>query len=301
MIPNKLEIGQTIGILSPSDPIEDEEDKQFNAGIQSLEGLGFKIIKGNHLNPRSPQEKAEDIHSLFSNKEVHAIICSQGGDSAEEALPHINWETIKHNPKIFSGISDITVLLNAITHKTGLVTFHGNDIKWGFGRNPTAYDKREFVERLIEGKIGEVNLNRESKTIRKGVVRGKLLGGNLHCLLKLAHTEFWPNFENSILMLEAYHLTEEACLKHFEELKKLRVFDKVKGVIIGFIYGMQIENPESEQMEDILLQFTKDYDFPILKVNAFGHNCPNTPLPIGCRVELNADDRKIIILENCVK
>jgi len=32
--------------------------------------------------------------------------------------------------KIFLGISDITVLLNAIHHKTGLVTFHGDDVMW---------------------------------------------------------------------------------------------------------------------------------------------------------------------------
>lgn len=301
MISNKLEAGQKIGILSPSDPIENLENKQFNDGIQFLEKLGFKIIKGKHLNPKSPQEKAEDLHYLFSNKEVDAIICSQGGDSAEEVLPHINWEIIKDNPKIFLGISDITVLLNSIYHKTGLITFHGNDIKYGFGRNPSDYDKKEFVERLIEGKIGEINPNRESKKIREGKAKGKLLGGNIRCLLKLADTEFWPNFEDSILILEAYHLTEENCLKYFKKLKELGVFDKIKGVVVGFIYGMQVENPKSKQMENILLDFTKDYDFPILKVNNFGHNCPNTTLPIGCQVELNADDKKIVILEKCVQ
>jgi muramoyltetrapeptide carboxypeptidase len=42
-------------------------------------------------------------------------------------------------------------------------------------------------------------------------------------------------------------------------------------------------------MEEILLGVTKNFDFPILKMNDFGHNCPNTVLPVGGEVLLDAD------------
>ncbi len=199
------------------------------------------------------------------------------------------------------GISDITVLLNAMNQKTGLVTFHGNDVCYGFGRNPSEYDKQEFLDRLVYGKIGEIKQNRDRRTMRNGNATGKLLGGNLRCLLKLADTEYWPDFRGAILMLEAYRLTEEGCLENFKKLKEMKVFDQINGVIVGFIFGAQVENPKMDQMEDVLVEFTKEYDFPILKINDFGHNCPNTTLPIGCKVELDATKKNIKIIEKCVE
>jgi len=71
-------------------------------------------------------------------------------------LPYLDWQSIRAHPKVFLGISDITVLLNAISYKTGLITFHGNDVMWGFGRNPTLYDELEFRARFIAGRIGEI-------------------------------------------------------------------------------------------------------------------------------------------------
>ncbi len=302
ILPPKLKFGDSIGIVSPSDPIEKGiHVEQFERGMKIIESMGFKLVIGKNLNSTDPKEKAEDINEMFSNPKIKAIICSQGGDSAEQTLAYIDWKAVKNNPKIFMGLSDITVFLNAIFAKTGLLTFHGDDVRFGFGKNPTEYDKREFIDLLVNGRVEEVRPNGYRKTIRSGKASGRLLGGNVRCLLKLAETEFLPDFKNSILLMEAYKATKEDCLKYFSKLKELGVFEKVSGVIVGFIYGMQVENPTGPQMENILLEFTKDYDFPILKINDFGHNCPNTVLPIGCKAEFDADEKKIKILERCVK
>src|SRR3989344_3608165 len=156
MIPQRLKKGDCIGIVSPSDPLTKEIKNQFEKGIKVLEGMGFKVLLGKHLSSQNPKEKAADINDLFSNKKVKAIMCTQGGDSAEKILPLINWKEVKNNPKIFMGISDITFLLNAIYQKTGLITFHGNDVCYGFGRNPTSYDKQEFFNIVVKGDVKEI-------------------------------------------------------------------------------------------------------------------------------------------------
>ena len=159
MIPMRLGKGDAIGIVSPSMPVTQELDGQFKKGIEFLESLGFDIVIGEHVYSTtleytaSPQEKAEDINRMFADEAIKAIICSQGGVTANACLPYLNWNGIREYPKIFLGISDITVLLNAIHHKTGLVTFHGNDVMWGFGRNPTMYDKQEFLARLRDASV----------------------------------------------------------------------------------------------------------------------------------------------------
>ena len=54
------------------------------------------------------------------------------------------------------------------------------------------------------------------------------------------------------------------------------------------------------QTEDVLMQVTAEYDFPVLKANDFGHNCPNTVLPVGAEVRMDADKLTVEILEKCV-
>jgi muramoyltetrapeptide carboxypeptidase len=307
VIPRKLSQGDVIGIVSPSSPVVDEFAVQFRQGIAFLKSHGFELVIGKHVSSTtlgytaSPREKAEDINQMFADESIQAIVCSQGGATANACLPHLDWETIRGHPKIFLGISDISVLLNAIYQKTGLVTFHGNDLLWGFGRNPTNYDEQEFNARLIEGRIGDIPPSRERRMIRSGVAEGKLLGGNLPCLLKLAGTAYFPDFTNAVLFVEAIGIQPEECDHLFQQLKQIGVFDRIRGAIIGYIDGLQNDENAVMQMEDVLLYVTADYDFPILKTEDFGHNCPNTVLPVGGDVRIDADHGRVEILEKCVQ
>ncbi len=54
-------------------------------------------------------------------------------------------------------------------------------------------------------------------------------------------------------------------------------------------------------MEDVLLDVTDPYEIPILKINDFSHNCPNTVLPVGGLACIDADRRTVEILFPCVK
>jgi muramoyltetrapeptide carboxypeptidase len=287
--------------------VTQELSGQFQQGVAFLETLGFNIVVGEHVHSTtlgyaaSPQEKAEDINRMFADQSIQAILCSQGGATANACLPYLDWVTIKNSPKIFLGISDMTVLLNAIHHKTGLITFHGNDLLWGFGRNPTAYDEQEFIACLMNSRAGEIPPSRARRMIRSGAVEGKLLGGNLPCLLKLAGTPYFPDFTEAILFIEALGIRPEECDYQFQQLKQIGVFDQIRGVVMGYIDGLQNDENAVMQMEDILVRVTAGYDFPILKTEDFGHNCPNTVLPVGGKASIDADHGKIEILERCVQ
>lgn len=307
MIPKRLSPGDTIGIASPSTAVQPEVESQLTAGLTFFESMGFGIKLGQYIrsdrsaSAASPEQKAEDLNALFADPSVKAIICAQGGNTANASLPLLNWETIRENPKIFLGISDITVLLNAIHHKTGLVTFHGNDIMWGFGHNMTEYDKNEFIRVLINGEIGPIPKNSTWKTIRDGIAAGTLLGGNLRCLLKLAGTPYWPDFTGAVLFIEAYRITPDGCRTAFHQLHQMGIFDQIQGVIVGYIDGMQRDAAPGPYLEDFLFEVTKTYPFPILKVNDFGHNCPNTVLPVGGQVYMDAGQQVIEVTAPCVQ
>jgi muramoyltetrapeptide carboxypeptidase len=298
------------------------EELQRGAGL--LEKLGFKVEIGANIQAQNPSDRAGDINLFFRRPDIWAIVSAQGGDSSETLLPFIDWNLVAANPKIFMGFSDVTVLLNAIYSKTGLITFHGPDVGFTLGKYPFDYTCDELIERLCLGNSDLIRHTESAslhvipacpesasistsfadfpgpKTIRGGTAQGRLAGGNLRCLLKLASTAYWPDFTGAILMLESYWITGERCIEYLNELDKLGVFGIISGVIVGFVYSMQVEQPDGPQMEDLLLEVTKEYGFPILKVENFGHACPTTVLPIGCEVRLDADSCTVVISEDCL-
>ena len=73
----------------------------------------------------TPQNRADDLHRMFGDPEVKAIVAAIGGDHSCHLLPLLDFDLIWHNPKVFMGFSDITVLNVAIWKETGLVTFNG--------------------------------------------------------------------------------------------------------------------------------------------------------------------------------
>ncbi len=310
LTPKKLHKGDTIGIVSPSAPITPELLPLLKKGREFLHDLGFRTEVGKNCmkemngSAGTPEERAEDINSMFGDKKITGIICSQGGDTANSTLPHLDFKLIKENPKVFQGISDITVLLNAIHARTGLVTFHGNDVMFGFGRNPTSYDRNEFTGRLMEGSTGQVNKNSEWKSVRPGIAEGRLMGGNLSCLLKLVGTPYQPDFSDSILFLEALDDTSGEFEYMLEQMKQMGVFDRIKGVLVGYVWGMQKSTKarKQEQMEEVLMRVTSNYDFPIVKCNDFGHNIPNTTLPVGSKALLSGTETgpTMEMIEKCV-
>lgn len=306
ILPPRLKPGQTIGLVSPSSPVTPELEGQLTRGIDCLQRMGFNVLPGDHIRSRtlgyaaSPQEKAADIHRMFADDSIGAILCTQGGMTANACLPYLDWDLVRTHPKIFLGISDITVLLNAIQAKTGLVTFHGDDVLWGLGREPGEYELSEFQARLCDLRIGPIPAHGVRKTVRGGVAEGTLLGGNLRCLLNLAGTSCWPDFRDAILFVEALDISPEKCDYMFRQLDQIGVYARIQGVLVGYVDGLQRRGADGVQMEDILLRAAEKYDFPILKVNDFGHNCQNTVLPVGGCLRMDADEQTLEILKPCV-
>ncbi len=296
---NKLKKRDVIWIISPSWIFSTNLEKQLKTGINVLKKYWFKIkFSKNALKENiTVEEKVADIHQMFSDKQVKAIITTQGGQNSNSVLDFLDFELIKNNPKIFMWISDITVLLNAIYKKTGLITFHWNNILFGFWREYSKYSQEEFIERLVEWKIGKINQNSEYICVREWKAEWILVGWNLWCINKLAWTKYFPDFKDKIIFLEDFEIsTPPEKVKCFlYQLKQNWVFEKIKWIWVG-----NYNHPSWKKYEDIVLEVTKEFDFPILKSSDFWHNTENTTIPIWVKVKLDATNKNIEILENCV-
>ncbi len=317
MLAKSLQKGDTIGIIAPSKPITQDRKFMLDNAIKKFEELGLKVVCSKNcfnidkyeVSAGEPQERADDLNEMFLNPEIKAIYCAHGGDTANQILSLIDYETIEKNPKIFLGMSDIDVLHLAINTKTKLVVFHGSDPKSGRPGKPRDldinYTWQNFQNRMIN-KSKEIPASSERVCVREGIAEGKIIGCNLSSILKLAGTPFFPNFENSILFLEGYSENTKKAICQLQQLKEIGVFDKIKGIVIGYIFGFQdkewiVKNNIKTKYEEIVLDITREYNFPILKTNDFGHNCPNCFLPIGANAKLDATGKTIKITQNFLK
>lgn len=303
MLANKLNYGDTIGVVGVSNSLEiGATYEHFYRAEKFLTTKGFKIKRGKYVlndyygSAGTRQQKAEDMMNMFMDKNVKAILCLKGGQTCNTFIDLLDYEIIKQNPKIITGYSDITVILEAIYQKTRLITFHGSDFV-DFGKREAEERYMEFKNTFINKKIGKFYTG-VKKTIREGNGEGKLIGTNLGSMMHLLGTEYLCDMQDKILAIESCRTSPNECQMRFAHLKQLGVFDKIKGVIIGYNYDLQKNGDIFPQMEDILLDYTKEYKFPIIKCNDFGHEMVNAVIPIGVNVKIDSYDNKIEIMDN---
>lgn len=160
MLANKLNYGDTIGVVEVSNSINlDEEGYEvFCKAEEFFIKKGFKVKRGKYVlenyygSAGTREQKAEDMMNMFKDKGVKAIICLTGGETCNTFIDLLDYGIIKQNPKIITGYSDITVLLQTIYKKIGLVTFHGSSFK-DYGRENAEECFKEFESVFINRKI----------------------------------------------------------------------------------------------------------------------------------------------------
>ncbi len=300
MLANKLNYGDTIGVVGVANSLElDNRYEDFYRAEKLFQSKGFKVKRGKYVledyygTAGTREQKAEDMMNMFKDEEVKAIVCLEGGQNCNTFIDLLDYDVIKQNPKIITGYSDITVLLQTIYNKTGLVTFSGPDFVC-FGEDDGEEKYKEFENAFVNKRIDKF-INGNKKVIRKGNVEGKIIGTNLACMMYLLGTEYLPDMQDKILLIESLETSPNECQRRFAHLKQYGMFDKVKGIVVGYNYDLQKNGDVYPQMEDILLDYTKEYNFPIIKCNDFGHRIVNSIIPIGVNLKIDSDNAKIEI------
>lgn len=307
IIPKKLEKGDTIGIVAPSNPIIGNNIEELEQARKIIEKEGFKVKYSINLFSNSngysstAKEKAEDINKMFEDKNVKMIWCAKGGENSNSTFEYLDFEIIRNNPKIICGFSDITSLTNIISAKTKLVTFSGTNFKT-IATDETDYSYKEILKRLVEGKLELGRENDKYVTIQKGQCIGELIGGNLSLTRGLVAGKYSIDFTGKILFLEelGYETGPELANNYLYYMKQNGVFDKINGLWIGN-YEHESGIALEKILSDVLELPNYKYTFPIIKSNNFGHIDTKTVIPIGTKAKIDTEKEiKIELIENCV-
>jgi muramoyltetrapeptide carboxypeptidase len=284
IISSPLQIGDTIGVMSPSSYItRDDLDK----AVKIVEGYGYKI----HAHPQTLAkhnqsagtniEKLNAFHDLIQNPDIKAIIFSCGGNRAMHWVDDIDYDIIKANPKIIMGFSDITSILNLINARVGLVTYHGPNLKWFMVHENNKTDIEQCFEVLSNPSKKLSFLRKQESDAKDPSFRWDdkmLTGGNLS-LIQYLTSEL--DFNKKILFIEDRYIEISRLDRMICHLKRMNVFKKIDGLILGeFSQLLDTERPYGFTFDDIIAEHVP-HNLPIIRNAPFGHGKRLITLPIG--------------------
>jgi muramoyltetrapeptide carboxypeptidase len=326
--PPRVRPGDAVAVVSPSAPAFGRFPHRGERGTAYLESLGLRVKPMPHAAgiegwiSAPPERRAADLHAAFADPAVRVVLCAIGGNHSNQVLPHLDFDLIRANPKVFQGYSDMTVLHWAIAEEAGLSTFYGPALvpelgefpavlpltdrslrsAW-FGDEPLRYEPAtEWTDELLDWNR-QLDLTRPRRlrpsegwlTIRSGAAQGPLVGGCLETIgWHLKGSRYWPDFDGAILMLETSE--EKPSPAHVDslltDLGQLGVLDAIAGLVYARPYGY--DDAERETMWHVLDAHVR---CPTLADVDCGHTDPMLTLPLGQVVRLDADARSLETLE----
>lgn len=131
-----------------------------------------------------------------------------------------------------------------------------------------------------------------------GVCSGRLIGGNLNTMEGFFGTEYMPEIrDGDILFLE--DSLKDACTieRSFSLLKLSGVLERAGGILLGKHEKFD-DNGTGRQPYEILLEVLGGTELPILADFDCCHTHTMLTLPIGCRVTLDAANKRLSLLES---
>lgn len=320
MYPRKLRRGDTVRVIAPACSRAFVNDYDHTAVSDAhFAELGLRLTYGEHVDERddfdssSIASRVADLHAAFADPGVAAILSVVGGFNSNELLPHLDWDLIAANPKVFCGYSDITALSNAIHARTGLVTYVGphwsmfgmrdhleQTIDW-FTR--TLFDDApvelkpatEFTDDLwfIDQDARTVLPTDGWWTLRPGAAAGRVIGGHVGTLNLLQGTGLLPSLDGALLFVEADAVTDAPeFARQLTSLLQQPGAAGVRGLVVGrFQRKSGITRSLLTQIVDRQPALAGK---PVLANADFGHTNPMATLPIGGEAEMETPGRLVL-------
>ncbi len=298
--PPTIKKGDTVGVITPSSPLVDDEG--YRIAEANFQALGLRLHWGKHVGKKygylagRDEERIADLHDMFADPQIKAIVCLRGGSGAARLLDRLDYGLIARNPKIFMGYSDITAFHQAIHTQTGMITFHGAvaNSRW------TPMVLHQFKQLFFEGKsLAYSDNKRPVRTLASGTAEGKLFGGNLTVLTGLAGSRYYPDFTDSILFLEDIGEEPYRIDRMFSQLALSGALQRIKGFVFGRCSDCEASNPgNSLTLDQLLDDYIKPLGIPAYQGALIGHMDEQFILPVGAKVRLDADRGSITVAEN---
>ncbi len=281
---------QKIGIVSCSDGLGRASYEKTKLLENTLLSMGLSPVFSNCIyvnedgHNAGAKERAQALMDFYGNHEIKGIFDISGGDIANGILPYLDYGVIAGSSKMLWGYSDLTTVLNGIYAKTGKesVLYQVRNLISGHGEE----QKANFAGTFLGG--GKDLFRIRYRFLQKKEMGGVIVGGNIRCFLKLAGTEFLPDLQDKILLLESCQGDPARIETYLRQLQQMGAFKKAAGILLGTF--TQMEREQCVPTVETLVKEMAGGDLPIAVTGDIGHGTDAKGIIIG---------RKVYLEESC--
>jgi muramoyltetrapeptide carboxypeptidase len=294
IIPHPVRSRAHIGVVAPASPcdpilIQQAIEQLCEAGYVPV--LGASVFRQHGFLAGTDEERLYDLHQMFADPSVEAILCLRGGYGSLRIVEHLDYDLIRANPKWLIGYSDITTLLLAIYQQTRLLTLHGPMLaELPVSSNVDGWTN--LWKRLKKPTMPFIYPPTEkAHCLFPGEAVGPLIGGNLSLLVATLGTPFEIDTVGHILFIEEVGENPYRIDRMLTQLRLAGKLQAAKGIILGSFKDCKAPPDRSSiPMIDIFRDQISTLGIPAYIGFPAGHSLPNYPFPIGAPAYMNADD-----------
>ncbi len=298
--PPYLKVGDQIALVSPARKISMDELK---ASLKMLQNWGLEVVFGQHIFAQENQfagsdaQRASDIQRFMDNPEVKAILSTRGGYGSVRIIDKLDFGQFSRFPKWFIGYSDVTVFHSHLNAALDVESLHAT-MPINFPADTKANASTESLRKALFGEL-ETYSFKPTQIIRKKDAEGELIGGNLSILYSLMGSDSEMDFEGKILFIEdldeyLYHID-----RMMMNLKRAGKLDKLEAILVGGMSDMNDNTiPFGKSAEEIIIEHTKEYNYPLIFGFPAGHIDENWALYLGrnLSLEVQTEETKLFFM-----
>jgi muramoyltetrapeptide carboxypeptidase len=303
--PKRLQKGDCIGICAPAGALRRKEEvAEFT---QTLNQMGFRVKVGKNVYRKhgyfagTDAERTSDFMDFIEDDEVQGIFFLRGGWGCARLLSLLDFKSIRANPKVIMGFSDATSMLNAITDRSRVITFHGpsGNSTWN------NYSKKYIESVLMSGERTQFKNSSSDHSITtysSGTASGILWGGNLSVVTSMIGSPYFPDMADALLFLEEVGEEPYRVDRMLTQLEQAGILDRCNGIILGSFRKCSAEEPDrSFTLEEVFEQHFNHLEIPVFYGAQIGHTVNKFTIPIGVEASMDADTGTVQLTHPAVR
>lgn len=304
-LPPRLRPGDTVAVPAPAGPVPEDA---FRAGVEIL-GARYKVVYDEAVFTRtgflagSDERRAAELNRYLADPDVRGVICARGGYGTTRILPHLDHDSLRRDPKLVMGFSDITALLSwcvldaQVRPVLGPVVAQlprlpAGDLAWMF--------------RLLEDPAAPGPVPSEAGALVRigdrggGTVDGRLVGGNLEMVTRLLGTPWQLDLGASIFLLEEIGERPYRLDRALTQLHQADALAGVRAAVLGDLMACEEPDGKPPGPLEVVDERLAAFEIPGLAGVPVGHGDRNLAMPIGARCAADLAQGQLVLEEGAV-
>lgn len=289
--PRPVRAGDGVAIVSTSSPVKPDDLDRL---VAYFERRGHPVEVMPHAAATTgyiagpAADRATDLMAAFADPAVRLVMPAEGGEGAATLLELLDFELIGESGKVFVGLSDTSILANAIVSRGRLAALHG-PTGHSFSRPEVEPYTEDWFWRIVTGPVAGQEVAGDTWRVPQGagsVISGHVVGGHLRTIRTMIGTSWMPDLRGAVFVVEEVDVTWAQIDSALTHLRLAGVFDEIAALLVGAPRDCARGDSPDGHWDELILR-ASGATCPVVTDAELGHTARKFGLGVGCRVELD--------------